>query len=188
MFTEKIMLLGNEQYIEALKSGDRAVLRRIYIDFSPDIMRMIAGSGGTREDAREVFQSALVALFERARLDALPTETRFEDLLRQVCRQIWRSRKTAAAQQALEDVPLDAALEEEISREERNRLFREHLKRLGAACQMLLAFFFEGRPMDDICEQMGHQRVDDTLQQKDRCKNQLMEHIRKDPRFAELAA
>lgn len=184
------MVLNNERYIEALKVGDRTILQQIYAEFSPAIIRLVMDSGGTRDDARDVFQSALVILFERVRDGALQIPSSFGDLLLSICRRVWRTRFKADTKSKAPVSPDDLSddIEEDINSEEKNLLFRKHFKLLGAKCQMLLAFFFAGHTIDIICEQMGHQDIDHTLKRKDQCKEKLVLHIKNDPQFTVLAS
>jgi len=58
---------ANQQYLKAIRTGDDAGLRSIYLDFFPRITSLITRNGGTPDDAQDVFQDALVVLFEKCR-------------------------------------------------------------------------------------------------------------------------
>jgi RNA polymerase sigma factor (sigma-70 family) len=174
--------------IIALQHGEAGPLRRLYAHFSPEVLQWVTQHGGSSDDAREVFQSALVILYEQVRADAFPKNADFSALLTDLCRNIWKNRRPtntyATAAPSAED---EEAWGEQIAQEEKNRLFRHYFRLLGAKCQMLLAFFFDGHPMEVICEQVGDSDPERVARRKDDCKQQLMLNIRKDPRYAELA-
>lgn len=184
------MEVHHNRYLVALKAGDRVILQQIYAEFSPAIIQLVTNNGGSRDDARDVFQSALVVLYERIRKGEVFLDSSFGNLLQSICQKIWSFRKrsdsTLKAPVSPDDLSDD--YEEDINKEEKNQLFRKHLKLLGNKCQMLLAFFFAGHDMDIICEQMGYEGIDQTIKHKESCKNKLVAHIKGDPQFAVLAA
>jgi RNA polymerase sigma factor (sigma-70 family) len=174
--------------IAALQSGDAGALRRLYAQFSPEVLQWMRHHGGSVEDARDVFQSALVILFEQVRAGELDLSADFGTILMGLCRTIWKkNRADSAPTSAINNDQYEEAWSEHIAVEEKNRLFRQCFRLLGPKCQVILAFFFDGHPLDFICEQVGESNLERIVRRKDTCKDQLIQHIRKDPRYAELA-
>lgn len=173
--------------VEALKYGETGALRRLYAHFSPAVLQWVTQHGGSGDDARDVFQSALVILYEQIREDSFPSNADFGALLTDLCRKIWKNRRPAKVHAAVESSGEgEETWGEQIAQEEKNRLFRHYFRLLGAKCQMILAFFFDGHSMEVICEQVGDSDVERVARRKDDCKQQLMLNIRKDPRYLEL--
>jgi DNA-directed RNA polymerase specialized sigma24 family protein len=177
--------LNDNQCIQALRSGDNATLRRIYAVYSPEVLRMVQQTGGTKADAADVFQSALMTLYEKARNNDLYLPDGFGKMLLRLCQQTWRNRQQGP-KKVTDEEPLADDWEEALQYEEKNQMFRQYFKQLGDACQLLLAFFFAGHTFDTICEQMHYGNSQEAEQRKDQCKNKLVTLIKKDPRFAEL--
>lgn len=179
--------MSTPECLEALQTGNPAQVRRLYAEYAPAVIRLIQESGGDKEDARDVFQSALVVFFERCHAGSFTMFSDFGAELLATCQTIWRKRQKIYPSPAPTAMG-DTSLNELITEEEKNRLFRECFRRLGAKCQILLAFFFDGHPLEVICEQMGYPSTEHAVQKKDNCKQQLTHQIKQDPRYTELSA
>jgi len=182
---------GDHQYWEAMSSGDRKGLEAIYEEFASGVVHLVTRSGGTREDARDVFQSALIVIFQQVRAGGLQPTGSFGGLVNAVCRNIWGNRlqKKSFKEVSLpEDIKytLEAPLENGIEEEEKRQLFREKMKQLGADCRRLLELFFAGHSMEEIRKEMGYGSVSYASKRKFGCKEQLTTLIRKDARYQEL--
>ena len=71
-------------------------------------------------------------------------------------------------------------------KEEKWKLFNQSFEQLGKDCKQLLKLFFEGNPMKTIAEVMGHSPAYVKLK-KFNCKKKLIDLIKKDQRYTELA-
>ena len=56
----------DHRYIEALRRNDERSIREIYREYSTQALRWVVARGGTPDDARDFFQEALMAVFEKA--------------------------------------------------------------------------------------------------------------------------
>lgn len=57
---------ADHQYIEALRNNDSRGIREIYQRFSAQALRWVIQNNGAAADARDVFQEAVMALYEKA--------------------------------------------------------------------------------------------------------------------------
>lgn len=182
---------GDHQYWEAISSGDRQGLEAIYQEFASGTIHLVTRSGGNREDARDVFQSALIVLFQQVREGKTQPTGSFGGFLYAICRNIWGNRlqKKSFKEVSLPDdikYTLEAPPGESIEEEEKRRLFRDKMKQLGADCRRLLELFFAGHSMEEIRREMGYGSVSYASKRKFGCKEQLITLIREDARFREL--
>jgi RNA polymerase sigma factor (sigma-70 family) len=77
-------------YIQALAQHDRVRIKEIYSRFQPKVTRYILNNKGTNDDAADIFQKALIAIYEktlRGSTDFLNVP--FEAYLLQVARFQW---------------------------------------------------------------------------------------------------
>jgi DNA-directed RNA polymerase specialized sigma24 family protein len=57
----------DHQYIEALRNNDPRGIRALYTNYADQARRWVMQRNGTLADARDVFQEAMMALFEKSR-------------------------------------------------------------------------------------------------------------------------
>ncbi|MBK8194411.1 MAG: RNA polymerase sigma factor [Lewinellaceae bacterium] len=56
----------DHKYIEALRNNDARLIREIYTLHSEQALRWVQRNNGTADDARDVFQEAIIAVYEKA--------------------------------------------------------------------------------------------------------------------------
>ena len=182
---------SNSDYINGLLNGDREVLAEIYRSFMPSIMTLVSRNGGNNEDAKDVFQTGLMVIYEKARSEDFNVSGSFGGLLYGICRNIWGNRLQKRSFQEVslpEDVKytIEDSWVPMIEQEERSKLLWDNLQRLGKDCQKLLKLFFSGKTMANIQEVMGFGSVSYASKRKFQCKERLIEMIKKDKRYDEL--
>ena len=178
-------------YLPAILSGDRALLKQMYAALFPFIRRIVLDHVGTEEDARDVFQDAVIVLYEMAQKPDFQLTSKFSTLFYGICRNIWMTRRQKKSNQEL-TIPEDAkyipddSLQIDYLQVERGKLFYKALRRLGEDCQKLLQLFFEKRSMEEIARTMGFASEGYARVRKAQCKDRLVENIKKDASFKEL--
>ena len=55
----------NKVFLEAIRNGDSAIIRQIYEQNFHVIASMLAKNGGSKEDARDIFQDGLMIIYEK---------------------------------------------------------------------------------------------------------------------------
>jgi RNA polymerase sigma factor (sigma-70 family) len=179
-------------YLSIVRSGDPAGLRTLYQEFLPRIANHIMNKGGSLEDAKDVFQDAIIVLYEKARQPDFKLTSGFYTFLFGVCRNIWGNRLQKKSRTEV-TIPEDAKYKSDTDTEamiyqaEENRLFWDAFKKLGEDCQRLMRLFFEKTKMDEITSLMGYGSVNYTKKRKFVCKEQLVRFVKEDERFEELA-
>ncbi len=179
-------------FIRGILNNEAPVLGEIYRKFLPVLFGMLRRNGGTFEDARDVFQEALVVVFHHAARPGFQLSAPFQSYLLGISRFIWlRQLKKNARMEVTSDLEegfdIDEDLEQKIFESEKRNLFREKFDRLGPDCRQLLQRFFDREPLLHIAEDMGY--TADYVKKKNKvCKAKLMELIQNDPRFGEITS
>jgi len=180
----------DHHHILSLRNGDQRGLREIYRQFLPRIVPLITRNGGSREDALDIFQDALMVLFEKSRNESFVLTSSFYTLLYGICRNLWGNRLQRGNRREggmpegfspSDDLDLAAA----VQTEEKRRIFWDAFRRLGEDCQRLLELFFEKVPMGDIALAMGYASEGYAKKRKFQCKEHLVRLIGEDVRYAE---
>lgn len=180
------------QYIKGILSNDSALLEQVYRKFLPPLYGMLRRNGGSFEDAKDVFQEAIVVVFHHAARPGFTLTAPFQAYLIGIGRYIWlrQLKKNARIEVTSEwedGLDIDADLEQQIFESEKQGLFREKFALLGQDCQLLLQRFFDREPLSAIARDMGY--TDDYIKKKNKvCKGKLMELIHNDARFEALTA
>ena len=178
-------------FIKAIISGDSNGLRQIYEQFLPRIRRLITSNGGSEEDAQDIFQSAILTIYEKAQKENFQLTSKFYTLLYGICRNLWGNRlqkKSFKEVTLLEDVKYKSEdnIEFDIEKTEEQELFWSSFQKLGEDCQKLLRLFFDKEKMEKIAQLMGYGSVSYAKKRKFQCKEKLVEWVKKDIRFKEL--
>lgn len=186
-------LPDNDTYLRGIRNGDDATLRRIYDEFQEGIVRYVISQGGSREDAEDVFEVALVAIFEKLQEGELKLKAPFGAYLFRICQNQWlklfRSKRrisgvTEAVERVLtdeEDGP-DGLLERQMLRV----YMREVFDRLQEDCRRLLRQRWDGSSYEAIRQAMGYGSEAYTRRRKHVCQERLKELIENDSRIREF--
>jgi RNA polymerase sigma factor (sigma-70 family) len=183
--------LEESNYLSAIVSGDRATITRMYTALFPYIRRLVKDYGGSEDDAKDLFQDAVIVLYEKAQKPDFQLTSKFSTLFYGVCRNLWRSRqqkKSASEITIPEDAKYiaDDSAEIDVLQVDRNKLFYRALRQLGADCQKLLQLFFQKQTMEEIAREMGFASDGYARVRKSQCKDRLVSLIKNDPEFGEL--
>lgn len=179
--------MTEQDLLELIRAGknDKA-LAQLYRHLPP-IRRMIRHYGGSREQAEDIFQEALIILCRKARSDAqfqLPSGS--YPYLYSVCRFLWKDElkrqqrdHTLAADEALED--LEDALAAELAEEAQYRLAERIVSELGERCKELLLLYYTQRlRLRDIASRMGYSSEQTAKNQKYKCLETARDRYRKE--------
>ncbi len=181
----------NQQYIAGIKEGNAKVIRSIYENYHKAIVKLVETNHGTKEDAHDVFQEALVLMFQKVQQPDFELTSSFLTYFYAVSRNIWfnKLRKKSNTEVTLDDKMLLMLEQDTTSVAESNEryfLYRKMFLRLGQDCQKLLELFLQKVRMEQIMQQMGYGSVGYTKKRKFLCKEKLVKLIQNDPSFQEL--
>lgn len=185
---------SDEEILGGLVKKDSRIIQFVLDEHFNTIRRFILRNNGTREDAEDVFQDALMVIYQKTRDNELNLECSFITFLYSVSRHIWlqkleRNKIDPAHVGDIENfIELSDELKVEVHDEERERMkiFQQHFLNLGEDCRKLLRLFVKKIPMTDIMKIMGYKSVKYTKTRKFLCKEKLKKSIVKDPRSHNL--
>jgi len=166
------------------------VLRQISAEHLPGIINYICKNRGTVEEAKDVFQDALLICYDKAQDEKFELKGQFGGYLYGICRFLWLrklKKKSNITVTTLEDniELVDPAWLASQEGEERWQLFQEIFTRLGSDCQRVLQLFFKGTRLAAIAEEMGYTNTYVKLK-KYQCKERLTKWIQSDERYQAL--
>jgi RNA polymerase sigma factor (sigma-70 family) len=176
-----------------LKTQDLAMIKYIYKKFFHQISAWITSNSGTRMDAEDVFQDALVVLYKKLSRDTLAFTGSFKACLFSVCRHLWLKKlNTKGLCISCDDMDHimkddDQSQLEQITREsEKFNLIARHFQQMSIKDQKLLRLFMKKVPLAEITSILGYKSYDYTKARKYLCKEKLRKAILNDPEYRAL--
>ena len=169
---------------DALLADREQALTRLYRSAFPLVRRYVGGHGGTAQDAQDVFQDALVILYEQAVGGTLVLTASASTYLVGIARNLWHHEQRRRARLPHEALPDDAdplaAFAAEESEEAAEPAFAvlDYVARLGEKCRnVLLAFYYFQQPLTQIAEANGYRSVRSATVQKFKCLERLRNSV-----------
>ncbi|HEV2355314.1 MAG TPA: sigma-70 family RNA polymerase sigma factor [Puia sp.] len=155
---------ADQQYIEALLKNDVPMVERIYRVFSPAVRRYVLQNSGTEADAADIFQEALIDVYDQARHRSLTLTCPFEPFILLICKRKWLNELKKRGRSPVTKVQDDlseygedvfAIAERLLADEAKARLFLGQFDRLGEKCREIIRLSLTGRPQEEIAGALG---------------------------------
>lgn len=182
----------NLQVRQAFVSNDQ-LLEQIIQHFLPRASSFLTKNGATKEQAEDIFYTALKSIYLDFQRSDFELKTDFIYYLLTICRFQWSTicrRKKFKSEVTLDDEKILTIEDTQIlqlNTTERFELVQEKIKMLGEQCQKLLyKNITEEKNFKTIALEMNYADATSARQQKFKCLNKLKKLVRRDSRFEEL--
>jgi RNA polymerase sigma factor (sigma-70 family) len=175
---------SDKELLKGLISRDESVLKMLYHLYYQGIRRFVRSNSGNDEDARDLFQDAILVLFQKARSGDFNLTCSPGTYLYSVCRFLWlkelgkRSRFTNKIAELEEFIDPDSDINEISEKNERILIFRKCFEKLGKDCKKVLELFLKGKSIAEITRIMEYGSEQYTRNRRYRCKSALINNIR----------
>ena len=175
------MKIENETLLlKGLARNDRKAIEAIYKENYNVIQALVLKNNGTTDDAKDIFQEAMIVLFEKVRSGSLELNCQIKTYLYSVCRRLWlkklmhQSRFLIAEGAELEMVSVEEDMDEHERQNADFILMEKAIGNLGEPCKSLLeAFYMQKRSMQEIASSFGYTNPDNAKNQKYKCLMRL---------------
>lgn len=162
--------------LQGLAKSDKSSVEAIYRENYSIIQSFILNNNGTVDDARDVFQEAMVVLYEKSRDAHFSLNCQIRTYVYSVCRRLWLKRlqqlsKYSTQVESLEEmVPVEEDLEEHEKKNADFLLMEQAMGKIGEPCKSLLeAYYIQKKSMLDIAAEFGYTNADNAKTQKYKC-------------------
>lgn len=166
--------------LEGLAINDKKAVEQIYSAHYGMVQALIINNNGSSDDARDIFQEAMIVLYEKARSGSFELNCLLKTYLYSVCRRLWlkRLQQMQHYQTEVEGIGDIVPVEDEIENHEmRNNQFvmmEKAMMSLGEPCKSLLeAYYLQKRKMTEIAGSFGYTNADNAKNQKYKCLMRL---------------
>lgn len=172
----------NQRFLKALSEGDNLILKEIYQRYLPLAISWITNNSGTKEEAKDLFADALIAIYDKTSSDKnfdLPCA--FDKYLMGIIRYKWfdelkrKNREQEVRNQEISryDNEQDENIEQLLIATQQNHARQEQLNQtfllLSALCQQLLSFYKQGHSPATITKKLNLNKVNTYYRRKNAC-------------------
>lgn len=178
--------------IRGIRNHDSAALEFVYDEYFPMIEAFVIRNSGNKDEAKDVFQEAMIIVYKKIRDEKLELNCKFVTYLYAICKKVWiqERRKYLLRADKLRQQPLmvhDPGTEEDpLLQKHLKELFDKHFRELSKDCQKILSMFFSNHTVEEIREEMNYKDLHHAADRKYRCKKSLIKRMMNDPRFKTL--
>jgi len=170
---EKLILKG-------LAGNDKQAIEAIYKDNYATIQAFIINNSGSHDDARDIFQEAMIVLFEKSRSGSFELSSQLKTYIYSVCRRLWLKKlnqrnKYSGQLDNIEDaVFVEEDMEVHEKRDTDFTLMENAMSKIGEPCKSLLeAYYIQKKHMQQIATDFGYTNADNAKTQKYKCLMRL---------------
>lgn len=161
--------------LQGLARNDRKAIEILYKENFNLIQAMVVANNGTAEDAKDIFQEAMIVLYQKVQSDTFELNCRVQTFVYSVCRRLWLKRLMQQSRYSLHEnteelVVVDDEMEEHEKRDGEFGLMEKAMGNLGEPCKSLLeAFYFQKKNMQAIAGDFGYTNPENAKTQKYKC-------------------
>ena len=166
---EKILLQG-------LASEDKSSIEKIYREHYAMVQSLVINNNGSSDDAADVFQEAMIVLFEKARSGNFELHCQLKTFIYAVSRRLWLKklnklqRFSSPGEHMDELVSAEEDMEVHEKRQEEFSIMEMAMSKIGEPCKSLLdAYYVQKKQMQAIAADFGYTNADNAKTQKYKC-------------------
>jgi RNA polymerase sigma factor (sigma-70 family) len=165
--------------LQGLARNDKRAIESIYKDNYNLIQALVINNNGNSEDAKDIFQEAMIVLFEKVRSGDVTLNCQVRTFIYSVSRRLWLKRlmtmnRFQVAEGHEEMVSVDEEMEEHEKRNNDFLIMEKAMGGLGEPCKSLLeAFYLQKKSMQDIASGFGYTNPENAKNQKYKCLMRL---------------
>jgi DNA-directed RNA polymerase specialized sigma24 family protein len=152
----------------------------LYKKAFPAVAKYVSKMGGSFDEAKDIFQDALVIYYEKAVSSSIVLQTNEQAYLLGIAKHLWVKR----FRENMQHIALDAGLNNYDFVEDENMQpspvkLLHYLETAGQKCmEILKAFYYDNLPVNKIASLFGYSGVRSATVQKYKCMEKVRETIK----------
>ncbi|HJV18844.1 MAG TPA: sigma-70 family RNA polymerase sigma factor [Sediminibacterium sp.] len=171
----------NEQaLLKGLANNDSRAIETIYKENFNMVQSFILNNNGSYDEARDIFQEAMIALYEKAQTESFVLTCQIKTYIYSICRRLWLKRLQHLGRYTTQVDSMEetvAVAEDMEAHEKRNVEFAimdRALNSLGEPCKSLLeGYYLKKMDMNALAQEFGYTNADNAKNQKYKCLMRL---------------
>ncbi len=169
--------MKDREILERISKGDEEALDYLYKKYYKMMTNIVLKNNGTLDEAKDVYQEALLAFWQKAASGKLVLTSKISTFLYSICLNQWRKELDRKSRLSTEEVDKEEFQDHE--EKERYKIVMQCIGELGETCKRILTYYyFDGLNMKDIAEKMNFANTDTAKTKKYKCKKKLDSLIR----------
>ena len=160
----------------AIGKNDKKAIESVYSENYTLIQNFVINNNGTEDDARDIFQEAMIVLYEKAKQQDFELTCQIRTYLYSVCRRLWLKKLQYARriESRVENFDKVVSVEEDLEDHEKLSLqyqtMRTSMGKIGEPCKSLIeAYYVHQKNMHEIAGFFGYTNADNAKNQKYKC-------------------
>jgi DNA-directed RNA polymerase specialized sigma24 family protein len=152
----------------------------LYKKAFPDVAKYVSKMGGAFDEAKDIFQDALIIYYEKAVNNSIAVQTNEQAYLLGIAKHLWAKR----FRENIRHTSLDNNLNDDDFMEDENMepspaKLLHYLETAGQKCmEILKAFYYDNLPANAIASLFGYNGVRSATVQKYKCLEKVRETIK----------
>jgi RNA polymerase sigma factor (sigma-70 family) len=162
--------------LRAIGANDKSAIESVYKEHYGLIQHLVVYNNGTEDDARDIFQEAMMVLYEKAKSPDFELTCQIKTYLYSVSRRLWLKKLQHARriETQIENfdqlVPVEEDLDEHEKLTNQYLIMRTAMGKIGEPCKSLIeAFYVHQKNMNEIAGFFGYTNADNAKNQKYKC-------------------
>jgi RNA polymerase sigma factor (sigma-70 family) len=184
LYTLSINILKAEYNEQALLKGlannDSKSVDTLYKSHFPMVQHFVINNNGSFDDAKDVFQEAIITLYEKVQTDSFTLTCQIKTYLFSICKHLWlkrlqqMGRYNAPLSSEEESVSVEVDMEDFNKKDAAFAIMDRALNSLGEPCKSLLeGYYLNKKGMQELAADFGYTNADNAKNQKYKCLMRL---------------
>ncbi len=166
--------------LKGLARNDKQSIEKIYKDNYKLIQSFVINNNGSIDEARDIFQEAMIVLFEKSKQDAFVLHCQLKTFIYSICKRLWLKRLhqmnkfNSPVENHEETIQVEDDLEEHEKKDSDFSLMEDSMNKIGEPCKSLLeAYYIHKKNMQEIAQDFGYTNSENAKTQKYKCLMRL---------------
>ena len=168
--------LNEQALLKGLANNDSKAVEMLYKSHFNMIQHFVLNNNGSFDEARDVFQEAMIALYEKVQSDSFVLTCQIKTYLFSICKHLWLKRlhqmsKFSGSLNVEEDsISVDDDLIDFEKKDAAFEMMHYALNSLGEPCKSLLeGYYINKKGMQELADNFGYTNADNAKNQKYKC-------------------
>ena len=186
--------ISDEAILEGIKLKSQFIVSYLYEEFFSGLLRFIIANSGSEEDAEDIFQEALIVVYQKTAHPDFELTSSFKNYFYGVSKVLWlrkisgfslseesldNSKVFTSPEIAEDDTKRELQIDKDILK---HGLYQKYFLQLGAECQEILKLSMKKVSIKEISEKTGF-TPNYVKTRKSMCRKKLIELIKTDPQY-----
>ena len=164
--------MKEDEIFDRICKGDESALEELYKKYYKMMTRMILSNSGTEDEAKDVYQDALIVFWQKATSGNLVLTSKMSTYVYSICKNLWRKELDRKKRLTHEQKDSPVFMDDEST--ERAKIIHQCINQLGNTCKKVLMFYyFDRMSMQEIADQLGFANTNTAKTKKYKCKQKL---------------